>query len=444
MRQWLRSHLTYASAPATLASVAAILVLASAGLVALSSPSTARSRGPRTHRRAQAANQPHCGDTITTNIVLHKDLVNCPNNGLIIGADNITLNLNGHTIDGDGTPTAGCPDTEFCDTGVGNFRHDGVTVVNGSVRQFVVGVFVAAADHNRLLGLSSTRNRFTGFFVAKARHDRLLGVSAAKNKIFGIFFFRSDRCLVRNSAANRTKGHGGDQVGMFMRGSHHDRILHSSFRHNVPAGNGTGGGIASVQSTDSVISGNVMSRNGEAGIIMEGIDRFRITHNRLVRNHDGIAGGGRHNVITRNHVFGGGDGIRIDSGHGNLIAHNVVAHTSRAGISLGSGFRIKPGGRHLTAGGAHNLVRRNLVKGNRKYGFLVRRKDDHSRLKRNVAKRSGDDGFHVESHSAKLTGNRAVRNGDLGIEAVRGVADGGGNVARHNGDPRQCINIVCR
>jgi hypothetical protein len=97
---------------------------------------------------------------------------------------------------------------------------------------------------------------------------------------------------------------------------------------------------------------------------------------------------------------------------------------------------------HGAAGIAHSP--RNLVKGSREHGFLVGEKDDHSRLKRNVAKRSGDDGFHVESHSAKLTRNRAVRNNDLGIEAVRGVADGGGNVARHNGDPRQCINIACR
>jgi hypothetical protein len=38
-----------------------------------------------------------CGDTITTDTTLESDLVNCPNNGIVIGADNITLDLNGHT-----------------------------------------------------------------------------------------------------------------------------------------------------------------------------------------------------------------------------------------------------------------------------------------------------------------------------------------------------------
>src|SRR3954463_14789092 len=84
---------------------------------------------------AAAVQQLSCGDTITTDTTLHKDLVNCPTNGIVIGADNVTLDLNGHTIDGDGTLTPGpeCPDTEFCDVGVLNDGHDGVTVVHGSV-----------------------------------------------------------------------------------------------------------------------------------------------------------------------------------------------------------------------------------------------------------------------------------------------------------------------
>src|SRR5215208_1843011 len=73
-----------------------------------------------------ASNHPQCGDTITTDTTLHHNLVNCPNNGIIIGADNVTLDLNYHTVDGDGTPASGCdPNTEFCDVGVVNFGHDG-------------------------------------------------------------------------------------------------------------------------------------------------------------------------------------------------------------------------------------------------------------------------------------------------------------------------------
>ena len=113
----------------------------------------------------------------------------------------------------------------------------------------------------------------------------------------------------------------------------------------------------------------------------------------------------------------------------------MVTHARRAGIRLGIP--------HPFIGGADNVVRGNLVKGSRVDGFLVTEKDDHSVLKRNVARRAGDDGFDIRSHSAKLARNRALRNGDLGIAAVRGVIDGGGNRASGNGDPRQCTHIVC-
>ena len=68
------------------------MILVLAGVVALSG--------------AEAASNVSCGDTITTDTTLDHNLVNCPNNGIIIGANNITLDLNYHTIDSDGTP--GC------------------------------------------------------------------------------------------------------------------------------------------------------------------------------------------------------------------------------------------------------------------------------------------------------------------------------------------------
>lgn len=41
-----------------------------------------------------------CESTITVDTTLYRDLVGCANNGIVIGADGVTLNLNGHTISG--------------------------------------------------------------------------------------------------------------------------------------------------------------------------------------------------------------------------------------------------------------------------------------------------------------------------------------------------------
>jgi Right handed beta helix region len=383
-------------APARVVSIALVVALGAAGVMAF---------GGGTAHAAKVG----CGARIDKDTTLHKDLVNCPNNGIVITADGVTLDLNGHTIDGNGTPDRDCavpPFIHFCDTGIAFGKRDGVTVKHGSIHDFEGAVLAFKDRSARLLGLSTSRNHFSGI---------------------GIAF--SSRILVKNSSGDRTTANEGDGIGLFF--SRRIRVVNSSFRHNAHAG------IKAIDSASSVVKGNLMARNGDEGFLMEKGDGFQLRRNTVARNGGGITlGPGSHNVITRNRVVRVHDGIRIEKGHGNLVAHNVVAHDRHAGIRLG----IK----HPLLGGARNVVRRNVVRDSRVDGYLVGSEDNRSRLKANVARGSGDDGFDIESHSATLTRNRAVRNADLGIEAVRGVNDGGGNVARHNGDPRQCIHIVCR
>ena len=388
----LRLH----AAPATLVSLAGILALAVVAVMALSGAEA-------------ASNQLSCGDHITTDTTLHKDLVNCPNNGIIIGADNVTLDLNYHTIDGDGTPAIGCdPETEFCDIGVLNRGHDGVTVVHGSVREFNVGAWVLRASHNRILGISSSGNQCCG-----------LG------------FFRGTRSVMRNSSGS------GSDSGMFLIASHHVRILDNAFRHN-----GDPGGIFVRNSTHNLIKGNLLSHNGFFGIILEHADRNRVRRNRSVR--DGQVGiyvaPGNRNVIARNRVFhvrqgrGVGRAIEVDGGDRNVIARNSVRDTEGDAIIVG----CPPCG--VVVG---TVVRRNHIRGAGEDGVHIDDTARHTRLRRNVARGAKDDGLDVGSRTAKLTRNRATRNADLGIAAVRGVIDGGGNKASGNGDPRQCTHIVC-
>lgn len=48
-----------------------------------------------------------CGDTITTDTTLTADLLACPGDGLIIGADNITLDCDGHKVTGTASGVVG-------------------------------------------------------------------------------------------------------------------------------------------------------------------------------------------------------------------------------------------------------------------------------------------------------------------------------------------------
>ena len=353
-----------------------------------------------------------CGDTITVDTTLERDLLNCPNNGILIGADDITLDLNGHLIDGDRSPFRGCdPRKEFCDSGVGNNGHDGVTVRKGAVGQFDSGVLVGRARENRVLDISSSQHTSFGFVV-----------------------FRSAQILVRGSSGSRNIAPEGDGMGLFE--SHDVRIVDNEFRRNP------GPGIHVQASTDNLIKGNLFSHSSPA-ILLGGesradrADRNQVRGNRFVRNTAGVLlGGGDRNVIARNRFSRDGDGIAIENARSNRVALNVILDARKNGIYLGL---TEP-----PIGGGDNIVRRNVVRRSGEDGFKVRSKDHHSLLKGNLARRSGDDGFDVESRFTKLVRNRAVANDDLGIEAVRGVRDGGGNRASGNEDPRQCVNLSCR
>jgi parallel beta-helix repeat protein len=389
------------AAPATLASLGVILALVVAGLVDLSG--------------AEAAKQPKCGDTITTDTTLHNDLVNCPNNGILIGADNITLDLNGHLVDGDGTPAAGCdPNAEICDAGVANDGHDGVTVKHGRVREFAIGVLFGTTTAGRV------------------RENRVLGVSSARNQFVGLAIFSSARSLVRNSAGKGSTAPG-DGAGLFLGDSRHVRVLDSSFRNNADTG------IIVGHSTHNLIKGNLVKRNKVIGIVLEESGSNQVRRNRSV--HDGAIGiyiaPGSRNVIARNRISRTdgaeheGAGIEVDGGDHNVFARNSIHDTKGNAISVG--FTAVVG----------TVVRRNHIRRAGEDGVHVSHKAKRTLLRRNRARHSKDDGFDVNGRTTKLTSNDAVRNHDLGIEAVRGVNDGGGNVARHNGDPRQCTHIAC-
>jgi parallel beta-helix repeat protein len=381
------------AAPATVVVLAVAVVLMVVGLLKLSG--------------AEAANkQPTCGATITTDTTLDTDLVNCPNNGVVIGADDITLDLNGHTISGDGEAFEQCPRREFCDFGVLNVGHDGVTVKKGSVRDFFnAGVLIGDVRDNRVLDVSSKGNGFFGFVVSE-----------------------SSRSLIRDSSGSRNPAPDGDGLGIFA--SHDIRVVDSSFKHNAQPGIHIAFG-----STDNLIEGNLISDSGP-GISIEKADRNRVRRNRFVRNGAGvIVAPGSRNVIARNHFSRDGDGIAIEKGRHNVVKRNVVVDAQGDGIYLG--LDAPP------IGGVDNVVRRNAVRGSGDDGFDVRRKDNHSVLKRNLAVGSGDDGFDVESRSTTLAKNTATRNDDLGIAVRRGAIDGGGNRASRNGDARQCVNVKC-
>jgi parallel beta-helix repeat protein len=318
-----------------------------------------------------------CGDTITADATLDRDLTDCPSNGIVIGADGITLDLNGHTISGDGKLVRRCRRDQICDVGVANDDHAGVTIRGGSVHGFGLGVGAFRGRNNRFVELNSSRNQFFGFVIAG-----------------------SSRTIIRDSSGHDNPRPDGDGLGVFN--SHDLRIVNNSFRRNGQLG------IHIEGSTKNLVKGNLLSRNGDMGIFLEA-DGNQVRGNRSVRDGTGIiVGPGSRNVIAGNRISAGGEGIAVEKGRGNRVVRNVVAHTRKSGIRLGIG--------DPPIGSTRTLVRGNLVVSAGRDGFLVAKHDRSSLLACNTARRSGDDGFDINSPSARLIGNLALGSIDQGVE----------------------------
>jgi parallel beta-helix repeat protein len=359
-------------------------------------------------------NPVQCGDVITQDTKLDSDLTDCPGNGIVIGADNIELDLNGHTIDGDGV--LGCTDEYACDYGIDNTAgHHGVTIEGGSIRDFATAIFVLGANDNRLSAISSSHNVLGGLLMIGSTGSRIERNSISANGLATdqaglIVFDSSDLRIERNSVV------GNGDIGMFLIGVNDTRIKRNS-----------------------------ASGNPEAGVVLEGSGNM-LSRNRVFENGDNIVLVGDDNIITRNEVDDalgfpddpeGGFGILLDHSDRNLLKGNDVDGAASNGIRV-TAFDD-------TAEPAEdNVIRDNEVEHAQLDGILVDETAPGSLVERNVVSEAGDDGIDVESSATTLTRNTAKRNGDYGIEAVPGVIDGGGNRAFGNGNPAQCLNVACK
>lgn len=368
-----------------------------------------------------AASTVSCGDTITTDTKLANDLIDCPGDGLVIGADDITLDLGGHVIDGDGQG-----EDEAIDNTAG---HDRVTIRNGSVRQFVEGVLVVGASADRVRGVRA--------------HD--LGHA-------GIFFDRVDGGLIADSSTPN------DLAGIVITRSHDVRVERNVASYNAFSG------IVIFESRDVVIADNRLRRNGPdspAIGLFRDADANRVVGNLVSRTSDGIhvGAGCDRNVIRGNRAVRNGGGIILEPSGRNVVVGNVATGNAFVGIGVagGEGTRIvgntvrgngletagAEGGIHLLLSSDRNVVAGNVVVGNGPDGILIDGDQRQNFVRRNRTNANTDDGIDIESPATTVANNTANRNGDLGIEAVRGVTDGGGNEAEGNGDPRQCLNVRC-
>jgi parallel beta-helix repeat protein len=371
------------------------------------------------------ASHVHCGDVLTQDTTLDSDLVGCAGDGLVVGADGITLNLNGHLIEGTG-PGNGS-DVIYGDTrdGVDNAAgHRGVTIENGEIGNFDTGVKLDEADSNRIQGVATHEN-LVGVILVESSGARVESNYTYRNS-YGIYLVESN--------GNRVTGNRSDANTFAL---YTVEASDNVIWNNSASGSSILGFQISTSSNHNWIRGNTVIGSSSVGLLVSGSTDARVEDN-LFQDHRSA-------------------GIQFVDADRGLAQRNRVVNTAFAKGSLGGGIQVFFGSDDLTLsrnevvdygdgitldGSPRVALSRNEVRGNAVDGIRVGSQASATLLDRNVATSNGDDGLDVKDGSAAVSRNVANSNGDYGIEAVPGV-DRDGNKAAGNGNPAQCLNVSC-
>src|SRR6266545_1277261 len=175
---------------------------------------------------SQASAPLHCGATITKSTKLTQDLTNCHGVGIRIGADAITLDLNGHTIAAAAkrNPTA---------HGILNVGHDRVTIRGGTVKGFgAYGVRLAGVQRNHVTDMKMTGN-FTGIGLVESSHNLVERSAMTGSRFTGVNLTGGTANLVSHDQIAGSIG-----PGVLLQTSVADHGSHNRIMDNVIEGNG--------------------------------------------------------------------------------------------------------------------------------------------------------------------------------------------------------------
>lgn len=302
---------------------------------------------------ALASSPVTCGATLLRDTRLREDLVDCPGDGLVLGADDITLDCDGHAIAGIG--------------GANGVRVDGrasVTVKNCSIRGFSRAIALQGTTGSTVEGNSiSCGDSAMGITVQDGVHDRIVdndigdcetGIQMAASSVIhvddnllvgshtgivleaGVYGARVRRNQVSDSSGSAL-GVGGHVLGNTIEDNVVERAWTGFFSNGDVSGNriddnevrDSQSGFSLYYSPRNVLDGNLAMHNvGTAIMFFQGSSRNLIQDNETDDN--GMYGIGFQSMAN-------GNVLEDNSGCGNAV-FDAYQPTGAGNVLLGDGF----------------------------------------------------------------------------------------------------------
>jgi parallel beta-helix repeat protein len=238
------------------------------------------------------------------------------NNSIIIQRNNITIDGNGHTIQGSRNETG------FTLTNLYN-----VTIRNTKIRNFLNGIYFDSTSHSTISGNTITESNRSLELYNSANYNAIYGNNMEYNNFSIYMWMHSDHnTITENNITNN---------------AHPASILLAECSDNtITENNITDSRLDSIslsRSTNNTISRNNITNNGGYGIWLSQSSNNTITDNDINRNNKGItiSLASNNNTIHANNITSNSAyGIALYQGKNNTITHNnLVANAQHVNIS---------------------------------------------------------------------------------------------------------------
>jgi nitrous oxidase accessory protein NosD len=286
---------------------------------------------PAAHAKPAPLTTVHCGQVITKSIRVANNLSGCPGDGLVVGAPGVTIDLSGRTLRGSRSESSAGVRDEF---------HNGLTVRNGTLRDFGTAVHVFLAESIRVDRVTSIDSA-TGFFFtevdrATVTHSRAtgglvgvtFGLATTNSRVsdfrtdaerFGVFF-----AVISNSNVLERSRIEGAEVGIRVNESDLNTIRANTVRDSDY------GALLDAGSGPNTLLRNDIRDSRVDGIFANEVFDLDLRENRVTGSGgDGIAitEPAQNSTLTANRSYDNGllgmrvEGTVIDGG-GNRAARN--------------------------------------------------------------------------------------------------------------------------
>ncbi|OGJ19837.1 hypothetical protein A3K73_03655 [Candidatus Pacearchaeota archaeon RBG_13_36_9] len=236
-----------------------------------------------------------CGDTLVESQTMNYDLVGCSKDGIIIGADNISLDCAGHLISGSSKGLHPA-DEGYIETGFGIITaKNSDKIKNCIVQEFDVGI---SSEYNFgivLLNNLLKNNSWYGIMLSPSNKGEIVNNTCKYNKVNGIMANGAfDNLLLGNRLFENSQN-------IVLRKSYNNQIINN----NVSKSNSNGHddiGINLLWSFYNNLSRNTIERN-EVGILISACQYNQVTENTIESNDFGIMMDIGDSSISWNNLF---------------------------------------------------------------------------------------------------------------------------------------------